>query len=129
MKILTSLAIWGPGTGPSNNQTGPILVHIYPLIYINLHVKYGSNLIRTFWVKIQNMKKKNHFFEVMLGQGYRGAPKCQQMQTSSQWRHMYNKGKQLKLVFHITMGQNVKNCIFIPLKVKSMSQTFQGVVS
>ena len=25
-----------------NNQTGSILVHICPLIYINLHVKYGK---------------------------------------------------------------------------------------
>ena len=39
-----------------NNQTGPILAHNYPLIYINLHVKYGSNLIKAFL--IQNMKKK-----------------------------------------------------------------------
>ena len=30
------------------NQTGPILVHIYPLFNNNLHVKYRSNLIRTF---------------------------------------------------------------------------------
>ena len=30
----TSLAIWGPGGGGGfNNQTGPILVHIYPLFY------------------------------------------------------------------------------------------------
>ena len=36
------------GGGGFNNQTGSILVHIYPLIYINLDVKYGSNLIRTF---------------------------------------------------------------------------------
>ena len=41
-----------------NNQTRPILAHNYPLIYINLHVQYGSNLIRTFGVKIQNLKKK-----------------------------------------------------------------------
>ena len=35
------LAIWGPGGGGgfNYNQTGPILVHIYPLFYINLHVK------------------------------------------------------------------------------------------
>ena len=46
-KTLTSLAIWRPGGGGFNNQTGRILVHIYPLIYINLHVKYGSNLITT----------------------------------------------------------------------------------
>ena len=49
-----------------NNQTGPIMVHIYTLIYMNLHVKYGSNPIRTFWVKIQNIKNKIHFFRVML---------------------------------------------------------------
>ena len=34
-----------------------------------------------------------------------GVPKCQQMQPSSQWRHMY-KGKQFENVFH--MSQNVK---------------------
>ena len=42
------------GGGGFNNQTGPILVHTHPLIYINLHVKYESNLIRTF---SQNKKK------------------------------------------------------------------------
>ena len=37
----------GAGEGGGlKNQTGPILVHIYPLLYIN--VKHGSNLIRTF---------------------------------------------------------------------------------
>ena len=36
-----------------------------------------------------------------------GGPKCQQMQASSQWKHMYNKGKQLKTSFSY-MGQNVK---------------------
>ena len=38
----------GGGGGGLNNQTGPILVHIYPLFNNNLHVKYRSNLIRTF---------------------------------------------------------------------------------
>ena len=37
-KTLTSLAIWGPvwegGGGGFNNQTGPILVHIYPLFIL-----------------------------------------------------------------------------------------------
>ena len=35
-----------------NNQTGHILVHIYPLFDINLHVKYRSNIMiwkKTFW--------------------------------------------------------------------------------
>ena len=47
-KTLTSLAIWGPGWGGGvgfNNQTGPI----YPLFYINLHVKHRSNMIKTFF--------------------------------------------------------------------------------
>ena len=48
VKTLTSLAKWGPGGGGFNNQTGPILVHIYPPFNNNLHVKYRSNLIRTF---------------------------------------------------------------------------------
>ena len=60
-------ARWGGGGG-FNNQTGPILVHIYPPFNNNLHVKYRSNLIRTFWVKIKNMKKIYFiFFGVMLG--------------------------------------------------------------
>ena len=37
VKTLISLAKWGP-----------ILVHIYPPFNTNLHVKYRSNLIRTF---------------------------------------------------------------------------------
>ena len=74
VKTLTSLAKWGPGGGGGggfNNQTGPILVHIYPPFNNSLHVKYRSNLIRTFWVKIKNMKKIKlfffFFFGVMLG--------------------------------------------------------------
>ena len=47
-KTLTSLAIWEPGGEGFNNRTGPILVHIYPLFYTNLHVKYRSNMINTF---------------------------------------------------------------------------------
>ena len=45
------------GGGGLSNQTGPILVHIYPLFNNNLHVKYRSNLIRTFRVKIKNMEQ------------------------------------------------------------------------
>ena len=55
VKTLTSLAKWGPrgggwgGGGEGfNNHTRPILVHIYPPFNNNLHVKYRSNLIRTF---------------------------------------------------------------------------------
>ena len=47
MKTLTFLAIWGPGGGEGgvglNNQIGPILVHIYPLLYINLHVNMEAS--------------------------------------------------------------------------------------
>ena len=33
------------GGGGGTGGTGPILVHIYPLFYINLHVKYRSNIM------------------------------------------------------------------------------------
>ena len=52
--VKTYLYLWlyeaqgGGGGGGFNNQTGPILVHIYPLFNNNLHDKYRSNLIRTF---------------------------------------------------------------------------------
>ena len=39
---------FGAGGGGFHIQTGPILVHIYPLFNFNLYVKYRSNLIRTF---------------------------------------------------------------------------------
>ena len=41
-----------------NNRIGPVSVRIYHLIYVNIHVKYGStcNLIRTLLIKILNMK-------------------------------------------------------------------------
>ena len=71
-KTLTALAIWGPGGGGGgvgfNNQTGPIVVHIYPLFYTNLHVKYRNNIMNTFWVlKYKNKKFIFIFFGVMLG--------------------------------------------------------------
>ena len=45
-KKCESLAIWGGPVWSINNRTGPILLPSYPLTYINLHVKYGSNPIR-----------------------------------------------------------------------------------
>ena len=47
INILGYLGARGGG-GDLNNQTGPILVNIYPLFNNNLHVTYRSNLIRTF---------------------------------------------------------------------------------
>ena len=74
-----------------NNQTKPILAHIYPLIYINLHVKYGKYLIRTFRVKIQNMKIYFYFFGGPGGGGGGG-------------------GGYIK--FRVPGHQNVSKCIF-----------------
>ena len=37
----------GPGW-PINNRTGPILLPMHPLTYINLHINYGSNPIRSY---------------------------------------------------------------------------------
>ena len=50
INIFGYLGAWVGGGGGFNNQTGPILVHIYPLFYVNLHAKYRSNMIKTFWV-------------------------------------------------------------------------------
>ena len=61
-KIIYLYYFRGPG---GNNQTGPNWL-TYLLIYINLHVKQGSNLIITFGVEIKNMKK-NTFFVVFFG--------------------------------------------------------------
>ena len=53
------VCVWGGGgLGASIIRLGPSWFTSTSLFYINLHVKYGSNLIRTFWVEIQNMKKK-----------------------------------------------------------------------
>ena len=47
VKTLTYLVIWEPGGGGTSIiRLG--LVHIYPLFNNNLHIKYRSNLIRTF---------------------------------------------------------------------------------
>ena len=76
--ICENINIFGYMRARVNNQTGRILVHIYPLFNNNLHVKYRSNLIRTFWVKIKNMKKINFIcFQGHVGplhkiQGYQG---------------------------------------------------------
>ena len=40
------------------------------------------------------------------------APKCQQMQTSPQWRHMYNKGKQFENQFFIYGPKCKRNVYF-----------------
>ena len=42
---------WGGGCRcPFNNQTGPILLPSYPITCINLHIKYGRNPIRIYYV-------------------------------------------------------------------------------
>ena len=45
------------GGGGFNNQTGPILVHIYPLLNNNVQDKYRSIMITTFWVRIKKYEK------------------------------------------------------------------------
>ena len=83
-KILFDTLGAGGGGGGFNNHNGPILVNIYPLIYINLHVEYRSNVIWTFWVKINVKSMKNsHFLGVL------GGP-----DTLVQWIHGYQSVKQ-----------------------------------
>ena len=55
----TKMCIFGYSGGPGwhiNNRIGPILLPSYPLTYINLHIKYGSNPIMIFWVIVRTMK-------------------------------------------------------------------------
>ena len=102
-KHLWLLGAWeggGGGAGASIIRLrAHLLVHIYPLFYINLHVKYRSNMIK----KNFEFKKKNP--------GAPGPPKFQQMQPSSQWRHMYNKGKLFENQFFIDEPKCKKKCI------------------
>ena len=102
MKTITSLAIWGAGGrggGASIIRLGPYWFTYTVSFYINLHVKYGSNLIRTFW-------DPGGGGGFMSNPGILGLPKCQKMQISSQWRHMHKKRKQLTTSFSY-IGQNV----------------------
>ena len=99
-KMNIFLILGGGGAGNAwgedfNNRIGSISVRIYHLIYVNLHVKYGSNLIRTLLIKFLNMKNMGFcriFWALRRVLTLNpGAPRCSQMQTSSYWRHMYNK--------------------------------------
>ena len=108
-------ARWGGGF---NNQTGPILVHIYPPFNNNLHVKYRSNLIRTFWVKIKNMKKINliYFFRGHVGplhkiQGYQGHQNVSKRRPHHSGDICTTRGNNLKTIFSF-MGQNVKKKVY-----------------
>ena len=70
----------------------------YRLLYINLHVKYGSTMIRTFWVKIKNMKKYIFFLYFKI-HGHRGTKMSANAGLNTVEIYMYNKGKQLKTSF------------------------------
>ena len=56
----TKMCIFGYLGGPIDNRTGPILLPSYPLTYINLHIKYGSNPLlsyRSLSLSAQNDRK------------------------------------------------------------------------
>ena len=59
----TKMCILGYLGGPEwpiDNRTGPILLPSYPLTYINLHIKYGSNPLlsyRSLSLSAQNDRK------------------------------------------------------------------------
>ena len=61
----------GGGERGFNNQTGPILVHIYPLIYILIYMSNMlSNMTRTFWVKRKILFFGGHVGSLHQIQGY-----------------------------------------------------------
>ena len=101
VKTLTSLAKWGPGGGGGgfNIQTGPILVHIYPPFNNNLHVKYRSNLIRTFF--------RGHVGPLHKIQGYQGHQNVSKRRPHHSGDIFTTRGNNLKTIFSF-MGQNVK---------------------
>ena len=106
INIFGYLETWGGGGGRGfNNQTGPILVHIYPLFYINLHVKYRSNMMKTFWVL---RYKKNHVGPLHKLQGHRNVSKCSPHHIGD---ICTTRGNNLKTSFSY-MSQNVKKGIF-----------------
>ena len=123
VKTLTSLAKWGPGGGGGFNiQTGPILVHIYPPFNNNLHVKYRSNLIRTFWVKIKNMKKIKlfnliYFFRGHVGplhktQGYQGHQNVSKRRPHHSGDIFTTRGNNLKKKKIHLWAKNVKKKLY-----------------
>ena len=79
------------GARASKIRLRPYMVHIYPLLYINLHVKHGSNLIRTFWVKIQIMNKTFNCFrghggplhKIQRYRGHQNVGKCRPHQLET----------------------------------------------
>ena len=91
-----------------NNQTGPNWLTYTLLIYINLHVKQGSNLIITFWVDIQNMKK-TIFVCIFWGScgplhkihGQRGHHNVSKCRFHHSGDIMYIKENNWKPVFHV----------------------------
>ena len=122
---LTSLAIWRPGGGGGegyfNNQTGPILVHIYPLFYINLHVKYRSNMIKNLLsFKIKNIKKNiSYFFRDHVGplhkiQGYQGHRNVSKCSPHHNGDICTTRGNNLKTSFSY-MSQNVNKIVYFGL--------------
>ena len=51
-----------------DNRIGPISVRIHHLIYVNLHVKYGRNLIRT--LLINHKYEKHDMLSYFVGPGW-----------------------------------------------------------
>ena len=114
MKTLTSLAIWGRGGGGGSSIIilGPPWF-TYMLSFILIYMSNMlSNLIRPILVKIKNMNFSGSCWVLTSNPGVLGAPKYQQMQTSSQWRHTYvQQGKTIENQFLI-YGPKCKRKIF-----------------
>ena len=100
INIFGYLGAWGGGGGGGfNNQTGPILVHIYPLFYINLHVKYKSNMI--------TKKMCGHVGPLHKIKGYQGHQNISKRRPHHNGDICTTMGNNLKTSFSY-MSQNVK---------------------
>ena len=67
----------GGGGGGFNNQTGSLLVHIYSLIYINLHTIWNQS--DNVFSKLPKYENKNSSTLWWTLKSNPGVPKCPQM--------------------------------------------------
>ena len=84
----------------------------------NLHVKYRSNLIRTFWVKIKIKLNKCHFFRGHVGplhkiQGYQGHKNVSKCRPHHSGDICTTRGNNLKTSFSFTTTGGYNKVTFL----------------
>ena len=107
INIFGYLGAWGWGGGGFNNQTGPILVHIYPLFNNNLHVKYRKHYDKILFF----LAHVGPVHKIQGEQGHRNISKCRPHHSGD---ICTTRGNNLKTSFSYT-SQNVKQYVYFGL--------------